>query len=107
MLSKSLCGEMTIKIKSDISSDIDTVAEEEMVNAVVTAMNLTSKVEVAELKEVLFPCLMCSAAYKNNFSIIETCFKECANISAGEGNTVPNKIIFLLNSFLLCKKLIK
>jgi len=84
MLSKSLCGEMTIKIKSDISSDIDTVAEEEMVNAVVTAMNLTSKVEVAELKEVLFPCLMCSAAYKNNFSIIETCFKECANISAGD-----------------------
>ena len=59
-------------------------AEMDMINAVATAMNLSSKVEVTNLKEVLFPCLMCSAVYKNNFNIIETCFKECANISAGD-----------------------
>ena len=52
------------------------------------------EVEVAELKEVLMPCLMCSAVYKNNFDILETCFKESANISAGQHH--------FLNSIITC-----
>ena len=85
MLSRSLCGEMTVRLHTDDNkTELDTSAELDMIQAVATAMNLSSKAEVTDLKEVLFPCLMCSAVYKNNFNIIETCFKECANISAGD-----------------------
>ena len=85
MMQRSLVGEMTVQIRTTEKKDeITPGAEIEMIKAVAASMNLSSGVEVAELKEVLMPCLMCSAVYKNNFDILETCFKESANISAGD-----------------------
>ena len=84
---RSLVGEMTVKIRNEKKKDeLNPIAEIDMIKAVAASMNLSSRVEVAELKEVLMPCLMCSAVYKNNFDILETCFKESANISAGQLN---------------------
>ena len=54
-----------------------------MITAVAAAMKLSSKVEVAALREVLLPCLLCSAVYKNNFDIVESCHQEHADLSAG------------------------
>ena len=84
MMGRSLCGEMTVHIKKESTADIEPAAELQMIAAVAREMNLSSSVEVAELREVLFPCLICSAVYKNNFDIIDACFKEGADISAGE-----------------------
>ena len=85
MMLRSLVGEMTVQIRSEKKKDeLNPSAELDMIKAVAASMNLSSGVEVAELKEVLMPCLMCSAVYKNNFDILETCFKESANISAGQ-----------------------
>ena len=85
MLRRSLCGEMTVQIKTDTDQGgVEPSSELEMITAVARAMNLSSKMEITELKEVLFPCLICSAVYKNNFEIIDACFKEGANISAGD-----------------------
>ena len=80
MMGRSLCGEMTVHIRREA----EPAAELQMIAAVAREMNLSSSVEVAELREVLFPCLICSAVYKNNFDIIDACFKEGADISAGE-----------------------
>ena len=93
MLRRSLCGEMTVQIKTEADT-VEPSAELEMVTAVARVMNLSSKVEMSELKEVLFPCLMCSAVYKNNFEIIDACFKEGGNISAGKIiKPMPRRII--------------
>ena len=81
MLARSLCGEMTVHIKKEST---EPAKELQMIAAVAREMNLSSSVEVAELREVLFPCLICSAVYKNNFDIIDACFKEGADISAGK-----------------------
>ena len=92
---RSLVGEMTVQIRSEKKRDeLNPSAELDMIKAVAASMNLSSGVEVAELKEVLMPCLMCSAVYKNNFDILETCFKESANISAGQHH--------FLNSIITC-----
>ena len=84
MMARSLCGEMTVHIKKESTATIEPAAELQMIAAVAREMNLSSSVEVAELREVLFPCLICSAVYKNNFNIIDACFKEGADISAGK-----------------------
>ena len=93
MMSRSLFGEMTVHLKMETSASSSTESrpqsELEMIKAIASAMNLSSKMEVAELKEVLFPCFMCSAVYKNSFDIIDACFNEGANISAG--NTLWNQ----------------
>ena len=81
MLARSLCGEMTVHIKKEST---EPAKELQMIAAVAREMNLSSSVEVAELREVLFPCLICSAMYKNNFDIIDACFKEGADLSAGK-----------------------
>ena len=65
MMGRSLCGEMTVHIRREA----EPAAELQMIAAVAREMNLSSSVEVAELREVLFPCLICSAVYKNNFDI--------------------------------------
>ena len=84
MMARSLCGEMTVHIKKESTAATEPAAELQMIAAVAREMNLSSSVEVAELREVLFPCLICSAVYKNNFDIIDACFKEGADLSAGE-----------------------
>ena len=84
MMLRSLVGEMTVQIRMEKKDELNPSVEIDMIKAVAASMNLTSGVEVAELKEVLMPCLMCSAVYKNNFEILETCFRESANISAGD-----------------------
>ncbi len=65
---------MTVHIRKEA----EPAAELQMIAAVAREMNLSSSVEVAELREVLFPCLMCSAVYKNNVDIINAYFKEWA-----------------------------
>ena len=64
-------------------------AELQMITAVAAAMKLSSKVEVAALREVLLPCLLCSAVYKNNFDIVESCHQEHADLSAGTARHSP------------------
>ena len=84
MMKKSLCGEMTVQVKKDQSTtEPGPQSDLEMIKAVASTMNLSSKMEVARLKEVLFPCILCSAVYKNSFDIIDICYREGANISAG------------------------
>ena len=87
MMKKSLFGEMTVQVKKEHSITSATEpgpqSDLEMLKAVALTMNLSSKMEVAKLKEVLFPCILCSAVYKNSFDIIDICYKEGANISAG------------------------
>ena len=80
----------SLDFKKETASEVATSATEpgpqsdlEMLKAVALTMNLSSKMEVAKLKEVLFPCILCSAVYKNSFDIIDICYKEGANISAG------------------------
>ena len=84
MMARSLCGEMTVHIKKESTAAIAPAAELQMIAAVAMEMKLSSSGEVAELREVLFPCLICSAVYTNNFDIIDACFKEGADISAGK-----------------------
>ena len=64
-------------------------AELQMITAVAAAMKLSSKVEVAALREVLLPCLLCSAVYKNNFDIVSSCHQEHADLSAGSARHSP------------------
>ena len=92
-LARSLCVEMTVHIKKESTAATENCSELQKMAAVAREMNLSSSVvEVAELREVPFPCLICSAVYKNNFNIIDACFKEGADISAGKKNVQDSLI---------------
>merc|ERR1712203_1046061 len=55
----------------------------EMLRELIQNMKL-SKHELKRMKELLFPCLMCSAAYKGDTAQLEFFLSEGADISAGD-----------------------
>ena len=87
MMGKSLYGEMTTELKllDPTTGKVEAVqsAEMEMLTELIQNMKL-SRHELKRMKELLFPCLMCSAAFKGDTAQLEFFLSEGADISAGD-----------------------
>ena len=78
---------MTVEMKTvDPKRKLEAIqsAEMNMITAIVQDMKLSSDNEVAELEEMLFPCLMCSATFRGDFRSVEFCLEEGADVSAAD-----------------------
>ena len=88
MMARSLCGEMSVEVKriDPTTRKVEVVqsVEMNMITELTQNMKLSSKHELNSLKEILFPCLMCSAAFKGDTKQLEFFMSEGADISAGD-----------------------
>merc|ERR550534_1901506 len=81
-------GEMSVKIQQvDPTTNklsVASGANMDIIAAIVSNMKLSSRNEVADLKTILFPYLMCSAVFKGDMAQLQYCLDQGADVSAAD-----------------------
>merc|ERR1712212_805965 len=87
-MEKNMRGEMSVKIQqvdpTTNKMSVASGANMDIIEAIVNNMKLSSRNEVADLKTILFPYLMCSAVFKGDMAQLQYCLDQGADISAGD-----------------------
>ncbi|CAL1527575.1 unnamed protein product, partial [Lymnaea stagnalis] len=76
MLARSLRGEMTTVV-----GDVLNISDSELIDSVANYMSLSSREEVAKVKDAIYPCLMCAAAKANDIQALEKLRTSGGNLS--------------------------
>merc|ERR550534_1798480 len=81
-------GEMLVKIQQvDPTTNklsVASGANMDIIAAIVSNMKLSSRNEVADLKTILFPYLMCAAVFKGDMVQLKYCLEQGADVSAAD-----------------------
>jgi len=88
LMVKNMRGEMSVKIQQvDPTTNklsVASGANMDIIAAIVSNMKLSSRNEVADLKTILFPYLMCAAVFKGDMAQLKYCLEQGADVSAAD-----------------------